>query len=300
VQSKRASVRCILVSAFALSVDSCTFAEAPTHPMMATRLHLIESDDPCTDEAVGAIALALLPAVLNQGLSYIQDLLKSAAEKYSAQYTASQSTIFYTHCQGKLIPRIKGFMFGYGPVGGAPKTPDLNPKYSQLGFIDEPDVYLEVDLTYGSEDAGKGLTAAYFRMIPRTLEFKQPVAAHGTEKDVLFTVSFTFPTAYNGEGKPPGASTAAVLPLYENVVAPYSTAGGETSASGWALIPGTPPGRTLAGGQKVSPVNIVVTANETDKGKGAAILLKVGQAIADSGKSLETALTNKSEGANSK
>lgn len=132
----------------------------------------------------------------------------------------------------------------------------------------------------------KGIPSKYFRLIPTKLEFNKPVSAYGKQKDLLLTVSFKFPAAYDVEGKTPGATVSTTLPLYENLIAPVAIQGGSSSSAGWVLVPGTTPGRTLAGAQHVDPVNITIIAKETEKGKGAAILLKVQQAIADTRKDL--------------
>lgn len=162
--------------------------------------------DACKPAAVAPILVALLPVLVNQGLSFLQKMAADKAASYEASVSASTANIFWVNCgttpTPDLQPRVSGVRFGYGPVSGTASA-DIAVRYKTLGFTGKPKLYVEGRFDYveakapGAAAANKtNVATSYARFVPTTLEYNETLAKSGTQKDVLVTLSFNFPSAY--------------------------------------------------------------------------------------------------------
>jgi hypothetical protein len=198
---------CVLTCMLVLGGSSAGYGKSAPEVYSGRAIFQSKSDAAaCKGGQALPLLAALLPIVVNQGLSFIQKLIAEKAASYEATVTATSADTFIVNCgppeSPNLQPRLSGINFGYGPVSGtAPQ--DLDSRFKALGFTGKPKLYVEGHFQFvesaatKTKDADKQAVAMrYARFIPTTLEYNSVLAKSGADKDLLVALTFNFPSAY--------------------------------------------------------------------------------------------------------
>lgn len=220
---------------------------------------LLDVVDPvCADQALGVFE-PLATFFVDEGLGLLTSFFERRAAEFSATYSATTSDFFLKQCGTPQSPgyrsRLNGIAFRHGPLDETDSTND--------------NVNVEMSVEQFTE--GKNTV---FRVIPTEINFNKAVAKRGNEKDLLITITFEFPTAYNGTNKASGNSLTTVLPVIEGVTE-GSRIQVQGIASKWLTIPRLDPNNPIVNGEQALPFSLLITVTETDLGIGQKLFLEV-------------------------
>ena len=241
----------------------------------------------CPSEKSGltALAMAVLPAVIDQGIDFIAELLEKRSTKFSATYSASNSGLLMTNCNELAEPdyqlAVNQIEFGVGPVTGRADTT------YPLGFTGTPNMHLTANVkSFGQ----------LIRVEPTSFSFNEPTTDAGKKKDVVISLVFRFPlTGVQGAGANSDELTRiVVLPVFAGVKPGDTISEISGVSSEWIPVP--IPKVAVDAGDHTVPFTVTVTAKETDAGLGEALWLRLSKVIGDSKSGLKSALTNLSAG----
>lgn len=252
------------------------------------KVELIKRSVDCPAGAAGIVA-ALAAPLITEGIGFLKEYVKERAESYEALYSATGSSTLAKQCGTTsslgLHPAIEGFRFGYG-----------DPAKSGDEFFTSSRVLLEANVEYFPVvDIAGALTPVpnpqLLRIVPSKLKFVEPVAKRGKEKDLVFTLTFTFHSAYDAKSKSTTeVKRTVVLPTFEGLVKGTEWAISDV-ASHWIPIPMPDPEAGIPTNQAAIPFSIDVSAKETDLGNGAELWMRLSSAIDASAEDLSAAIT---------
>lgn len=237
--------------------------EAQSAEGKGARLKLTIDDPKCEKALAGAGAGVLVPFAtffIKEGIGLLKGWLEERAKSYGAVYSATASDFLVKQCGSpkapSYLPRLTGFDFAYGTISG--------------DYVTSPSVELKATVEMHSEGRQH-----VFRILPTKLIFNDPVSKRGDKKDLVFTVIFDIPTAYNGNGKSSGTKLASTIPAFEGLKEGRGEIDISGVASDWFPVPQVNPNSAVMNEKFALPFSILVTATETDNGLGPKVYLEL-------------------------
>ncbi len=256
----RFSLMMILATMIGISVQPTAFAQ---ESKFGARIKIHELSIDCDDAAIGFLA-PIATFFVEEGVGILKGLLEKRAQEYGASYAATAADQLVKQCgtpsSPSFLTRIKGIDFAYGELSG--------------DYVTNPNV----ELTANIESFMEG-NQSVFRIVPTKINFDRPVAKRGSEKDVVVSYTFDFPTAYNGKGKASGLKLSTVLPAFEGLEkgdGPIDIAG---VSSDWFPVPQVSPNSKVVNNELALPFSVLISVTETDKGLGPKIFLELAKQI---------------------
>jgi hypothetical protein len=190
----------LIICVFATASVSCAAESSKASYAGRASFQTIPDATACPPGQIAPLLVAAIPILVEQGLDFLQKMAAANAAAYETSVSATMADDFLINCHTPAEPNMKtrlaGLRFGYGAVSGT-AVGGLEAKYVALGFTEKPKFYMEGGFVFSGNNR-------YMRFVPTVLEFNAPMAAKGTDKDLLVTLSFSFPSAWSPSGKSAG------------------------------------------------------------------------------------------------